>query len=61
VEPESLWREVWCPPAETLEAIAAVLRERWRAAHAWPQQFFWSTPPASWLRAGRNGHADDHG
>jgi len=41
-------RRLWQPPADTLEAIAAVLGEHWRAAAAHPEQLFWATP-VSWV------------
>jgi len=45
-------RGLWRPPAETLEAIAAVLGEHWRAAAtSRTARIFWATP-VSWLRAG---------
>jgi hypothetical protein len=51
VEPEGLWR-LWQPPAETLEAIAGVLRARWRAARVRTPHLLWTTPPC-WLGSGR--------
>jgi hypothetical protein len=42
-------RRLWQPPAETLEAIAAVLTGHWRAAASHPEQLFWATP-VSWVR-----------
>ena len=41
-------RRLWRPSADTLEAIAAVLREHWRAA-AKIRPVFWPTP-ARWLQ-----------
>ena len=32
---------VWQPPAETIEAIAAVLRAHWAAAKSQQLQLFW--------------------
>ncbi|HEY0767364.1 MAG TPA: hypothetical protein VGD47_05365 [Steroidobacteraceae bacterium] len=43
---KGLWR-LWQPP-ESLEAIAAVMGEHWRAATCHPEQLFWATP-VSWL------------
>lgn len=42
-------RRLWQPPADTLEAIAAVLGEHWRAAASHPEQLFWASP-VSWVR-----------
>ena len=43
-------RRLWQPPADTLEAIAAVLGEHWRAAAtARAARAFWTTP-VSWLK-----------
>ncbi|HEX4649618.1 MAG TPA: hypothetical protein VH111_12375 [Steroidobacteraceae bacterium] len=41
-------RTLWQPPAETLEAIAGVLGERWRAAATQSARLLWSTP-ISWV------------
>ena len=42
-------RRLWQPPAETLEAIAGVLGEHWRAAaRSRAARAFWATP-VSWL------------
>jgi hypothetical protein len=41
-------RRLWQPPADTLEAIATVLGEHWRAAASHPEQLFWATP-VSWV------------
>lgn len=41
-------RRLWQPSGETLEAIAAVLGEHWRAGAAPPEQLFWPTS-VSWL------------
>jgi hypothetical protein len=41
-------RRLWQPPAEKLEAIAAVLTEHWRAAASHPGQLFWASP-VSWV------------
>jgi hypothetical protein len=59
MEPESLWRQVWRPTAETLEAIAGVLRARWRDSRVRTPQQFWSTP-GSWLRSRRQGNTTHH-
>jgi hypothetical protein len=39
---------IWKPSGETLEAIAAVLGEHWRAATPHPAQLFWAAS-VSWL------------
>lgn len=54
MEPEGLWRQLWRPTAETLEAIADVLRARWRASRPRTPHPFWTTP-GSWLRSPRQG------
>lgn len=59
MEPERLWEQLWRPPAETLEAIAAVLRARWRAARVPGPHLLWSTP-ASWLRSRGDGNTAHH-
>jgi len=41
-------RRLWQPSGETLEAIAAVLGERWRTAAVHPEAVFWASP-VSWL------------
>jgi hypothetical protein len=41
-------RRLWQPPAETLEAIAGVLGERWRTAASQSARLFWTTP-VSWV------------
>ena len=41
-------RRLWQPSGETLEAIAAVLGERWRTATARPEALFWASS-VSWL------------
>lgn len=41
-------RSIWKPSGETLEAIAAVLGEHWRAATPHPEQLFWAAS-VSWL------------
>lgn len=41
-------RRLWQPPAETLEAIAGVLGERWRAAAKQSARLLWATP-ISWV------------
>jgi len=42
-------RGLWQPPAETLEALAAVLKKHWRAAAgSHPTRLFWPAPPR-WL------------
>jgi hypothetical protein len=41
-------RRLWQPPAETLEAIAGVLGEHWRAAASHSARLFWPTP-VSWV------------
>jgi hypothetical protein len=41
-------RRLWEPPTETLEAIAGVLGERWRAAASQSARLFWATP-VSWV------------
>jgi hypothetical protein len=43
---------LWRPPAETIEAMAAVLGAHWRAAATRTVRTFWATP-ASWLRIRR--------
>jgi hypothetical protein len=44
-------RRLWRPSVDTLEAIAGVLREHWRAAAKMrPQRLFWPTP-VSWLKS----------
>ena len=44
-------KRLWRPGGETLEAIAAVLSEHWRAAATLaPSRLFWQTP-AHWLKA----------
>ncbi len=42
------FRRLWQPSGETLEAIAAVLGQHWRAATAHPEQQFWPSS-VSWL------------
>lgn len=43
-------RRLWLPPADTLEAITAVLGEHWRAAaRSRAARAFWSSP-VSWLK-----------
>ena len=42
------FRRLWQPSGETLEAIAAVLGEHWRAGTASPEGLFWPTS-VSWL------------
>jgi hypothetical protein len=42
------FRRLWQPSGETLEAIAAVLGEHWRAGAAPPERLFWPTS-VSWL------------
>jgi hypothetical protein len=45
-------RSLWQPPAETLEAFAAVLRKHWHAAaRSRSARLFWATP-ARWLEVG---------
>jgi hypothetical protein len=41
-------RRLWQPSGETLEAIASVLGEHWRAGTARPEALFWPTS-VSWL------------
>jgi hypothetical protein len=41
-------RRLGKPSSETLEAIAAVLGEHWRAATPHPEQLFWAAS-VSWL------------
>ena len=42
---------LWRPGGDTLEAIAGVLSQRWRAAARFnPTRLFWQTP-ARWLKA----------
>jgi hypothetical protein len=59
MEPEGIWRQVWRPTAETLEAIAGELRARWRASRARTSHLFWTTP-GSWLSSRRRGSAAHH-
>jgi hypothetical protein len=59
MEPEGLWRQVWRPRAETLEAIAGVLRARWRAARSRTPQPLWTTR-GSWLRSRRSADTPHH-
>jgi hypothetical protein len=40
---------LWEPPAETLEAIAAVVAAHWNDAKAYRERLFWPTAE-SWLR-----------
>ncbi len=40
---------LWQPPAETLEAIAAVMSSRWSAARSQPDGLFWPHT-TNWLR-----------
>ena len=42
------FRRLWQPSGETLEAIAAVLGQHWRAATAHPEAQFWASS-VSWL------------
>lgn len=43
-------KRLWRPGGETLEAIAEVLSERWRAAATLtPSRLFWQAP-ARWLK-----------
>jgi hypothetical protein len=49
VGPSDRLRRLWRPSADTLEAIAAVLGEHWRAAAKMgAARLFWPTP-APWL------------
>jgi hypothetical protein len=48
VETRDMWRRLWQPPGETLEAITAVLRSHWRAAGERTRELFWPNP-GSWL------------
>lgn len=41
-------RRIWKPSGETLEAIAAVLGQHWRAATPHSEQLFW-VASVSWL------------
>jgi hypothetical protein len=59
MEPEGIWRQVWRPTAETLEAIAGVLRARWRASRVRAPHLFWTTP-GSWLSSRRRGRTAHH-
>jgi hypothetical protein len=59
MDPEGLWRQLWRPPAETLEAIAGVLRARWRASRMRTSHLFWTTP-GSWLRSRRRDGTAHH-
>jgi hypothetical protein len=59
MEPEGLWRQLWRPTAETLEALADELRARWRASRVRPPHLFWTTP-GSWLRSRRQGNTTHH-
>jgi hypothetical protein len=43
-------RHLWRPPAETLEAIATVLGEHWRAAARSRTAQLFRSSPASWLQ-----------
>lgn len=44
-------RRLWRPSGETLEAIADVLSQRWRAAATFtPSRLFWQAP-ARWLKS----------
>jgi hypothetical protein len=58
MEPEGLWRQLWRPPAETLEAIAGVLRARWRASRVRTPHLFWT--PGSWLGSRRRRDSTAH-
>jgi hypothetical protein len=49
VETRDMWRRLWQPPGEALEAVTAELRSHWRAAGDRARRLFWSTP-GSWLR-----------
>ena len=42
------FRRLWQPSGETLEAIAAVLGQHWRAATVHPEAQFWASS-VSWL------------
>ena len=59
MEPDGLWRQLWRPPAETLETLAGVLRARWRAARLRSPHLFWSTR-ASWLSSRRDADTAHH-
>ena len=45
-----MWRQMWMPPGEALNAFAETLNEHWRAASERTVQLFRSTP-VSWLEA----------
>lgn len=59
MEPEGIWRQVWRPTAETLDAIGGVLRERWRASRARTPHLFWPTP-GTWFRSRRHEGTTHH-
>ena len=59
MESDGLLRPLWRPRAETLEAIAGVLRARWRAARTRTPPVLWTTP-TSWLRSHRDENTAHH-
>jgi hypothetical protein len=48
--PRETRRQLWQPPGETIEAIAAVLGAHWAAAKSQQLQLFSLETTGSWLR-----------
>lgn len=46
---QDMWRRLWQPPGEALEAITAAMRAHWRAAGDRTLELFWPAPGGSWL------------